>query len=93
MDIYIYIYISEQWIYSSSHLTSALDARMGRDSSVGIATCYGLEGPGIASQWGRDFQHLSRPALELTKTYVQCILGLSRGVNVAGAWRRPPTPI
>jgi len=23
-----------------------------RDSSVGIATCYGLDGPGIESQWG-----------------------------------------
>ena len=24
---------------------------MGRDSSVGIATRYGLDGPGIESQW------------------------------------------
>jgi hypothetical protein len=24
---------------------------------------YGLEGPGIESLWGRDFLHLSRPAL------------------------------
>jgi hypothetical protein len=35
---------------------------MGRDSSVGIATRYGLDGPGIESRWGRDFSHLSRPA-------------------------------
>jgi len=27
----------------------------GTDSSVGIATDYGLDGPGIESQWGRDF--------------------------------------
>ena len=27
----------------------------GRDSSVGIATRYGLYGPGIESRWGRDF--------------------------------------
>jgi len=27
-------------------------------SSVGIATGYGLEGPGIESRWGRDFPHL-----------------------------------
>jgi len=27
----------------------------GQDSSVGIATCYGLDGPGIESRWGRDF--------------------------------------
>ena len=28
---------------------------MGQDSSVGIATCYGLEGSGIESRRGRDF--------------------------------------
>ena len=28
----------------------------GLGSSVGIATGYGLEGPGIESRWGRDFQ-------------------------------------
>jgi len=35
----------------------------GRDSSVGIATGYRLDVPGIESWWGRDFLHLSRPAL------------------------------
>ena len=35
----------------------------GRDSSVGIATHYGLDGPGIESQWGRYFLHPYRPAL------------------------------
>jgi hypothetical protein len=33
---------------------------VGRDSSVGIATRYGLDGPGIESRWGRDFPHPSR---------------------------------
>jgi len=28
---------------------------MGRDSSVGIATCYGLDGQGIESRWGARF--------------------------------------
>jgi hypothetical protein len=32
---------------------------MGQDSVVGIATCYGLDGPGIESRWGRDFPHLT----------------------------------
>jgi hypothetical protein len=36
---------------------------MGRDSSVGIATRYELDGPGIECRWGRNFQHPSRPAL------------------------------
>jgi hypothetical protein len=34
-----------------------------RDSSVGIATGYRLDGPGIESRWGRDFSHTSRPDL------------------------------
>ena len=39
-----------------------------RDSSVGIATRYGLDGPVIDSRWGRDFPHLSRPAMRPTST-------------------------
>ena len=35
----------------------------GPDSSVDIATGYGLDGPEIESRRGRDFPHLSRPAL------------------------------
>ena len=31
------------------------DAVCGPGSSVGIATDYGLDGPGIESRWGRDF--------------------------------------
>jgi hypothetical protein len=31
--------------------------------SVGIATDYGLDSPGIESWWGREFPHLSRPVL------------------------------
>ena len=34
---------------------------MGRDSSVGIATRYGLEGLGIESRCGRDFPHPAGP--------------------------------
>ena len=32
-----------------------MSAVTGRDSSVGIVTRYGLDGPGIESRWGRDF--------------------------------------
>ena len=48
-------------------------------SVVGIATAYGLDGPGIESRWGRDFPHLSRPALRLAQPPVQWVPGLSRG--------------
>jgi hypothetical protein len=50
---YIYIYI---YIYIG-----------GPGSVVGIATAYGLDGPGIESRWGRDFPHLPRPALRPTQ--------------------------
>jgi hypothetical protein len=39
---------------------------VGPGNVVGIATAYGLDGPGIESRWGRDFPHLSRPALRPT---------------------------
>jgi len=35
----------------------------GPGSVAGIATGYGLDGPGIESRWGRDFPHLSRSVL------------------------------
>ena len=51
----------------------------GPGSVVGIATGYGLDGPGIESRWGRDFPQLSRPALGPTQPPIQCVPGLSRG--------------
>ena len=42
-----------------SELTTANEDTLGAGSVVGIATGYGLDGPGIESRWGRDFPHRS----------------------------------
>jgi len=62
-----------------STFTQNPDVNVGRDSAVGIATRYGLDGPGIEFQWGRDFPPPSRPALGPTQCSIQLVPGLSRG--------------
>jgi len=49
----------------------SLGVSRGPGSVVGIATGYGLDGPGIEPRWGRDFPHLFRPALGPTQPPVQ----------------------
>jgi hypothetical protein len=51
---------------------------VGQDSSVGIATCYGLEGPGIESRLERDFPYLSRQALVPVHPPVRWVPGIKR---------------
>jgi hypothetical protein len=46
---------------------------------VGIATGYGLDGPGIESRWRRDLPHLSRPTLGPIQPPVQWEPGLAWG--------------
>jgi len=57
---------------------------VGRDSSVGIANRYGMDGQRIKSRWGREFPPLSRPALEPTLPPIQWVPGLSRGQSGRG---------
>jgi hypothetical protein len=58
---------------------SHLLRKMGRDSAVGIATRYAMDGPGIEFRWGRDFPHPSRPALGPAQPLIQWLPGLSQG--------------
>jgi hypothetical protein len=66
-------------------LGSTILTTCGPGSSVGIATGYGLDGPGIESRWRREFPNLSRPALRPTQPPVQWVPGLSRGFYVIRA--------
>ena len=77
-----------QWSMLIFILLCTICIRVDRDSSVGIATRYGLDGPGIQSRWGRGFPHPSRPALGPPIQWVQ---SLSEG-KAAGVLRWPPTP-
>ena len=60
---------------------------VGRDSSVGIATGYGLDGPGIESRRRRYFPHLSRLALGPIQLPTQWTPGLFPGDTAARVWR------
>jgi hypothetical protein len=57
-----------------------------------LTSAYGLDGPGIESRWGRDFPHLSRPALTPTQPPVQCVSGLPRGKVRPGRDADPSPP-
>jgi hypothetical protein len=65
---------------------------VGRFGSVGIATRYGLDGPGIESRWGRCIPHPSRQVLGPTQPHIRWVPGLLPGSKAAGVWRWPPTP-
>ena len=65
---------------------------MDRDSVVGTATRYGLDGQGIESRWGRGFPFLSRSVLEPTQPPVHWYRASFLGGKAAWAWRWPPTP-
>ena len=52
---------------------------VGRDSSVGIATRYWLDGPGIESRWGARFYTPVQTGPVAHPASYRTVLGLSRG--------------
>jgi len=64
-----------KYIYDFRKVFSIL---CGPGSSVGIATDYGMDGPG-SNPGGDEIFRPSRPALGPTQTPVKWVLGLSRG--------------
>jgi hypothetical protein len=80
---------SHDYTYHGKH--KVLWLKIGRDSSVGIATRYGLDGSGIESRWGQDFPHTSRPALGPTQLTIQWVPDLP-GVKRPGRGADHPPP-
>jgi hypothetical protein len=72
-------------------LKSPFLLEMGQNSSVGIATRYGLDGSGIESRWGEIFctspDRPWGPPILLYNGYL-----VFPGYKVAGVWRWLPTP-
>jgi hypothetical protein len=66
---------------------------VGQDGSVGVATRYGLHGPGFWSRCDRNIPHESRPGLGPTQPYVQCVQGFFPEGKLAGPWRLPPIAV
>jgi hypothetical protein len=69
------------WNFVAQLFVHRYNIRRGPGSVVGIAIGYGLDCPGIESRWGggRDFPHLTRPALGTTQPPVQWVPDFSRG--------------
>jgi len=74
----------QRWFDGSLYLVCGLG------SLVSIATGYGLDGPGTESRWGREFPHVSRPALGSTRPPNTMGTGFFPGVK--SGWGVPLTP-
>jgi hypothetical protein len=65
--------------YVLTKVDTVLTCQWGWDSSVGMATSYGLDGPDIEFRWVRDIPHPSSPALWPTQPPIQWVPAHSRG--------------
>jgi hypothetical protein len=79
------------WLEMKVYLHLLLLLFMSRDSAVGIATRYGLDGPGFESRWGRDFPpRPDRPWATSTLLNNGCRVSFP-AVMWSKAWHWPPT--
>jgi hypothetical protein len=62
------------------------ELNMDRDSSVSIATRYGLDGPGIESRWGARFSPPVQTGHGAHPASYTVVTGSFPGDKVAGAW-------
>jgi hypothetical protein len=65
-----FFYLQDAYVFADRYVQLYL-LNWGQDSSVSIATCYGLGSLGIVSWFGQDFSHPSRPVLGPTQPPTQ----------------------
>ena len=90
--MYVCIYVC-MYVYMYVCLNFTKPIHFGsRDSSVGIATRYGLQGPGIQSRWGDDIFHTRPERPWGPPNLLYNGYRVFTGGKAAGAWRWPPHP-
>ena len=77
-----------------AQIKSIPSSRVRRDGSVGIATCYGLDGPGIESRWEGGARFSTPVQTGRGAHLAPCTVdtGPFPGGKAAGARRRSPPP-
>ena len=88
--VYMHLFVCKLWRQLIIIFVTVFLTCVGRDCSVGIASSYGLDGPGIESRWWRDFPHRPDrpcgPPRRLCSGY-----RVLPGDEAAVSWRWPPT--
>ena len=83
VTLYMYMYLVKSIALQNFCVVKTLIPVRSDCSSVGIATRYGQDGPGIESRWRFSPPVQTGPGAHP----MQCLLFLSWGCKVAGAWR------
>ena len=79
---------SQVCVYTApKHNIANCTAVVGQDSTVGIATRYGLDGPGIESRWGARFSAPVQTGPGAHPASYTMGTGSFPGGKAAGAWR------
>jgi len=86
---FLILFRSNAWVEGSNCVLKNSDSGWrirGRQTVVGIAIRYGLDGPGIGSRWRRDFPQPFRGAAGPIQPPIKWTPGLFPEGKAAGAW-------
>jgi hypothetical protein len=83
----VWIHLSDHCLCEHQTINISIIYRVGQDSSVGIATRYGLDGPGIESRWGARFSVSVQTVAGAHTAPPYNVYRIFPGGKAAGAWR------